>query len=77
LLKLYLHAREDHELLTLRERQIVRLVAEGHTNKAIASTLKVSIKTVETHRTAAMRKVGAKSTADLTLYAVRNELLQI
>jgi DNA-binding NarL/FixJ family response regulator len=77
MLALYLNVHADRELLTLRERQIVRLVAEGHTNKAIASILKVSVKTVETHRTAAMRKIGAKSTADVTLYAVRNELLQI
>lgn len=68
---------EDHEQLTPRERQIVKLVAEGNSNKRIAQILKVSIKTVETHRSAAMRKIGAKSSADLAIYAARNELVQL
>ena len=55
----------------------MKLVAEGYSNKRIASTLKVSMKTVETHRAAAMRKVGARSSADLALYAARNELVQL
>ena len=68
---------QEHEQLTPRERQIVKLVAEGNSNKRIAMILKVSIKTVETHRSAAMRKIGAKSSADLALYAARNELVQL
>jgi DNA-binding NarL/FixJ family response regulator len=67
----------DLKQLTPRERQIVKLVAEGKTNKRIAMLLNVSIKTVETHRSAAMHKVGAKSSADLTLYAARNDLVQL
>lgn len=67
----------DPKHLTPRERQIVKLVAEGNTNKRIALILKVSVKTVETHRSAAMRKLGAKSSADLTLYAARNDLVQL
>ena len=67
----------DPRHLTPRERQIVKLVAEGNTNKRIATILKVSIKTVETHRSAAMRKLGARSSADLTLYAARNDLVQL
>jgi DNA-binding NarL/FixJ family response regulator len=67
----------EREQLTPRERQIVKLVAEGCSNKGIAHTLKVSIKTVETHRAAAMRKVGVSSSAGLTLYAARNELVQL
>jgi DNA-binding NarL/FixJ family response regulator len=67
----------DPKQLTPRERQIVKLVAEGNTNKRIAIILSVSIKTVETHRSSAMHKVGAKSSADLTLYAARNELVQL
>ena len=67
----------DRRRLTPRERQIVKLVAEGNTNNAIADLLGVSIKTVQTHRLAAMRKVGAKSSADLTLYAARNDLVQL
>jgi DNA-binding NarL/FixJ family response regulator len=67
----------DRMRLTPRERQIVKLVAEGNTNNAIAHLLSVSIKTVQTHRLAAMRKVGAKSSADLTLYAARNDMVQL
>ena len=63
--------------LTPRERQVVKLVAEGNTNNAIAAQLAVSIKTVETHRLAAMRKIGAKSSADLTMYAARNGLVEL
>lgn len=79
LLQVYLNSNQtqDHEQLTPRERQIVKLVAEGNSNKRIAMILKVSIKTVETHRSAAMRKIGAKSSADLALYAARNELVQL
>jgi DNA-binding NarL/FixJ family response regulator len=67
----------DPKQLTPRERQIVKLVAEGKTNKHIALILSVSIKTVETHRSSAMHKVGAKSSADLTLYAARNDLVEL
>jgi DNA-binding NarL/FixJ family response regulator len=79
LLQVYLNSNttEEHEQLTPRERQIVKLVAEGNSNKRIALILKVSVKTVETHRSAAMRKIGAKSSADLALYAARNELVQL
>jgi DNA-binding NarL/FixJ family response regulator len=79
LLHVYLNsnAPQQYERLTPRERQIVKLVAEGNSNKQISAILHVSIKTVETHRSAAMRKVGAKSSADLALYAARNELVQI
>jgi DNA-binding NarL/FixJ family response regulator len=79
LLQGYLHSEPTHDLkqLTPRERQIVKLVAEGKSNKVIASILNLSIKTVETHRSAAMHKVGAKSAADLTLYAARNDLVQL
>jgi DNA-binding NarL/FixJ family response regulator len=79
LLHTYLNGRatDEQERLTPRERQIVKLVAEGNSNKRIAIVLNVSIKTVETHRSAAMRKIGASSSADLALYAARNELVQI
>ena len=61
--------------LTPREQQVVKLVAEGHTNRQIAQALRLSLKTIESHRAAAMRKVGARSSADLTLYAIRSELV--
>jgi len=65
------------EELTRRERQIVKLVAEGKSNKVIAASLSISIKTVETHRAAAMLKVGATSVVGLTMYAARNYLVEV
>jgi DNA-binding NarL/FixJ family response regulator len=62
--------------LTAREREIVQLIAEGNSNKRIALLLDISVKTVETHRAAAMRKLGIRSTAELVRYAVRNKLIQ-
>ena len=54
---------------------MVQLVAEGLSNKQVGRQLQLSIKTVETHRSAAMRKAGLSSTADLVRYAVRNHLV--
>ena len=62
--------------LTNRERGIVQLIAEGHTNKAIAIHLNISLKTVETHRAAVMRKLDLSSSADLVRYAIRNNLVE-
>jgi DNA-binding NarL/FixJ family response regulator len=63
-------------VLTHREREVVQQVAEGRTNKEIALRLNISIKTVETHRASAMRKLKLRTTADLVRYAVRNQLIQ-
>ena len=63
--------------LTERERQLVRLVAEGHSNKTISQRLKISVKTAETHRASAMRKTGSNSASQLTLYAARNGLVNL
>ena len=60
--------------LTPREREIIQLLAEGHRNKKIAQRLRISVKTVETHRTTLMRKIGVKSIVDVVRYAVRNHL---
>jgi len=62
--------------LTLREREIVRLIAEGERNKKIANLLGISTKTVEAHRAASMRKLGAHSTAELVRYAIRFGLIE-
>jgi DNA-binding NarL/FixJ family response regulator len=64
-------------VLTPREREVIQLVAEGKTTKEIATTLSLSVKTAETHRTNLMRKLDLHSIADLTLYAVRNGIVQI
>jgi len=57
--------------LTERERETLQLVAEGHSNKAIAELLGISPATVETHRAHVMQKLDLHSTAELILYAVR------
>ena len=62
--------------LTPSERQIVQLLAEGNTNKQVASALNVAVKTVETHRAHIMRKLQLHSVSDLVRYAVRNNMLQ-
>ena len=62
--------------LTHREREVVQQVAEGKLNKQIAARLNVSVKTVETHRASAMRKLKLKTTAALVRYAVRNLLVE-
>ncbi len=60
--------------LSLREREILQLLAEGRATKQIAATLKVSVKTVETHRQRIMEKLGIFSIAELTKYAIREGL---
>jgi len=63
-------------VLTHREREVVQLIAEGKINKQIAGKLDISVKTVETHRASAMRKLNLKTTADLVRYAVRNSIIE-
>lgn len=58
------------EILTQREKQILRLIAQGQANKNIASKLKISIRTVETHRSRLIHKLGIKTPAGLVKYAI-------
>ena len=58
-----------NEVLSPREKTVVKLVAEGHSNKGVSAILNLSIKTTETHRAAAMRKLNVNSTAGLVRYA--------
>src|SRR3954454_4561353 len=64
------------ERLTSREREIVQLLAEGNSNKAIASALDLSVKTVETHRASIMRKLELRSFADIVRFAIRNRIIE-
>jgi DNA-binding NarL/FixJ family response regulator len=66
---------KEADPLTSREREIVQLLAEGNSNKEIARTLQLSVKTVETHRAAIMRKLRLHSLADLVRFAIRNEIV--
>jgi DNA-binding NarL/FixJ family response regulator len=61
--------------LTGREQEILRLIAEGHRGKQIAFILGISLKTVNTHRSAAMRKLQLQSVAEVVRYAVREKLI--
>lgn len=63
-----------HEL-TGREREVLKLTAEGKSNKEMADYLHLSVKTVEKHRASAMKRIGAKGVADVTAYAIRNGLV--
>jgi len=65
------------DALTGREREIAQLLAEGKSNKQIATLLDISLKTVESHRAAIMRKLDAHSIVDIVRYAVRNNLTSL
>lgn len=67
--------KDKTEGLTPREREIVQLLAEGKSNKEVGTLLGISIKTVETHRAAIMRKLRLKAFADLVRYAIRNQII--
>jgi DNA-binding NarL/FixJ family response regulator len=63
--------------LTARERQVLKLIAEGYSTKECASILGVSVKTADSHRTRLMRKLGIHGTAGLVRYAVRHHLAEV
>jgi DNA-binding NarL/FixJ family response regulator len=64
------------ELLTPREEEIVKLVAEAHTNEEIGEMLFISKKTVERHRANILEKLGMRDRVELTRYAIRRGLVQ-
>jgi len=82
LLDAYLKTHVDNEdgqsvrSLTPREREIVQMLAEGKSNKEVASRLSISVKTVETHRATVMRKLEINSIVELVHYAIRNGLVE-
>lgn len=61
--------------LSLREREVLKIVGEGHTNKDAANHLHISVKTVEKHRSNLMKKLGIHNTAKLTAYAIEKGLV--
>ena len=67
--------RSSWESITHRERQILKLVAEGHTNKEMAGYLCLSVKTVETHRSSLMKKLNLHKVSMLTAFAIEKGLL--
>lgn len=68
------HSRKNP--LTLRERQVLQLIAEGKSTKDVAALLGISVKTAESHRTRLMHKLDIHETASLVLYAVRHGIVQ-
>jgi DNA-binding NarL/FixJ family response regulator len=65
-----------HASVTAREREIIQNLAEGKSNKEAASTLGISVKTIEAHRANIMRKLRLRSVSDLVRYAIRNKIVQ-
>ncbi len=67
---------DGRETLTSREQTILLELAQGHSNKEVANSLNISVRTVETHRNNIKRKLGISSTAGLTRYALEHGVLQ-
>jgi len=70
-------ASDAYSVLSPREREVLQLIAEGHSTKDIAAQLSVSVKTIETHRKQIMDKLDLHSIAELTKYAIRQGLTEI
>jgi DNA-binding NarL/FixJ family response regulator len=70
-------AESTADLLTAREREVLQLVAEGHTNASIAETLHISVKTVEKHRANIMAKLGVNDLASLIREGIKKRLILI
>ena len=66
---------DSYDLLSPREREVLQLVAEGKSNKEVASLLNLSVYTVETHRAKIMQKLSLKGVPELILYAVRKGII--
>jgi DNA-binding NarL/FixJ family response regulator len=69
-------ARGEQPELTPREQEVVKLIAEAHTNKEIASILHLSEKTVESHRANVLQKLGMRDRVELVRYAIRHGLVE-
>ena len=72
----YMQGASPDAVLTPRQREVLQLVAEGHSNKEIASRLNVALKTVETHRTELMDRLGIHGVASLVRYAIQVGLVR-
>lgn len=68
---------DPYDRLTSREREVLKLVAEGHTNNEIASLISVTVKTVLAHRTSVMKKLGIHNRTELIKYSIRKGLITV
>ncbi|MGH9460290.1 MAG: LuxR C-terminal-related transcriptional regulator [Vicinamibacteria bacterium] len=66
-----------HDVLTVRERQVLQLVAEGHSTKQTAAILGISVKTAACHRARLMEKLDIHEVATLTHYAIRERIISL
>jgi DNA-binding NarL/FixJ family response regulator len=66
---------DSYALLTDREKEVLQLLAEGRSNKEVATLLNVAVSTVETHRGSLMQKLNLHNTAEIVLYAVRKGII--
>jgi two-component system, NarL family, response regulator NreC len=66
---------DSYDFLTEREKEVLQLLAEGKSNKEVASILDVSVYTVDSHRTHLMQKLNLHNTAEIVLYAVRKKII--
>jgi len=69
--------KDSYDKLTDREREVLQLIAEGHSNRGIAGLLCISVKTVETHRAHLMDKLGIHNRAELIKYAIRKGVISL
>ena len=67
---------EPGGIMTQREKELARLLADGYSTKEAASVLNISPKTAETHRASVMKKLGAKNVADIVKYCIRNHIIE-
>ena len=70
-------ANSRRSTLTPREREVVKMIAQGHSTKEIASLLGLSVKTVEAHRFNLMRKLDIHNRAQLVTYAIQKKIVDV
>jgi DNA-binding NarL/FixJ family response regulator len=63
-------------IMTQRERELARLLADGYSSKEVADVLNISVKTVEAHRSSIMKKLNARNVTDIVRYCIRNHLIE-
>lgn len=68
---------DEPEALTPREREVLQLIAEGHTSREIAQMLNLSVKTVQSHRTSMMQKLDLHDRGELIRYAIQKKIIEV
>lgn len=71
-----LNAQKPGGQVTLREKEIARLLADGYSTKEAADVLNISVKTAEAHRASIMKKLNAKNVTDIVKYCIRNQIIE-